>query len=109
MHRSHLPLALSRPWLAPPFCLNTLGSGTGAKLAVGACNGALSRTAVFGGNAIANPSADPSANAATGATAYGAGTVAQSLMPGWAGNVANHIIQTFSGPAQTAVQNAGKK
>ncbi|MDR5762501.1 hemagglutinin repeat-containing protein [Caballeronia sp. LZ035] len=89
--------------------LDTLGSGFGAKVAVGSYNGVLSGTAAFGGNAIAIPAGDPSANAATGATSYGAGTIAQTLMQGWAGNIANHIIQTFSGPTQTAIENAGKK
>lgn len=89
--------------------LDTLGSGVGTKVAVGTYNAILNGTAAYGGNAIASPSSDPSANAATGAASYGIGTMAQSLLPGRAGNIANHIIQTFSGPTQTAVQNAGKK
>jgi len=89
--------------------LDTLGNGVGAKIAVGTYNGILNGTAAYGGNAIANPSSDPSANAATGATAYGIGTAAQTVLPGSVGDIANHIIQTLSGPTQTAVQNAGKK
>jgi filamentous hemagglutinin len=97
--------------LASPAALplNTLGNGIGAKAAVATYNAALNGTAAFGGNAVANPSSDPSANAATGAASYGIGTAAQTFMPGWVGNITNHIIQTLSGPAQTAVQNAGKK
>ncbi|WP_321894028.1 hypothetical protein [Paraburkholderia tropica] len=89
--------------------LDTLGNGVGAKIAVGTYNGILNGTAAYGGNAIANPSSDPTANAATGATAYGIGTAAQTVLPGSVGDIANHIIQTLSGPTQTAVQNAGKK
>lgn len=89
--------------------LDTLGSGIGAKAAVAAYNAALNGTAAFGGNAIASPSSDPSANAATGAASYGIGTMAQTFIPGWSGDIANHIIQTLSGPTQTAVQNVGKK
>jgi filamentous hemagglutinin len=89
--------------------LDTLGNGVGAKIAVGTYNGILNGTAAYGGNAIANPSGDPSVNAATGATAYGIGTAAQAVLPGRAGDIANHIIQTLSGPTQTAVQSAGKK
>lgn len=88
--------------------LDTLGNGIGAKVAVGVYNGILNGTAAYGGNAIANPSSDPSANATTGATSYGIGTMAQTLMPGKTGDIANHVIQTLSGPTQTAVQNANK-
>ncbi|MFM0519144.1 MULTISPECIES: hemagglutinin repeat-containing protein [Caballeronia] len=88
--------------------LATLGNGIGAKVAVGTYNGVLNGTAAYGGNAIVSPSSDPSANAATGATSYGIGTMAQTIVPGKAGDIANHIIQTLSNPAQAAVQNANK-
>ena len=53
--------------------LDTLGSEVGTKVAVGTYNAILNGTAAYGGNAIASPSSDPSANAATGAASYGIG------------------------------------
>lgn len=86
--------------------LDTLGSGIGAKIAVGTYNGLVSATGAFAGGGMVNPSSDPSASAATSATAYGVGTAAQIWLPGLTGNIANHVIQILSGPAQTKVQNS---
>ncbi|MCX5543526.1 cell surface protein, partial [Paraburkholderia sp. CNPSo 3076] len=86
--------------------LDTLGSGIGAKIAVGTYNGLVSATGAFAGGGMVNPSSDPSAFAATSATAYGVGTAAQIWLPGLTGNIANHVVQILSGPAQTKVQNS---
>lgn len=86
--------------------LDTLGSGIGAKIAVGTYNGLVSATGAFAGAGMVNSSSDPSASAATSATAYGVGTAAQIWLPGHAGNIANHAVQILSGPAQTKVQNS---
>ncbi|BCQ29748.1 hypothetical protein NK8_79390 (plasmid) [Caballeronia sp. NK8] len=69
--------------LAGPAALHfdTLGNAIGAKVAAGTYNGLLNETAAYGGNSVVSPSSDPSANAATGATSYGIGTMAQSIMP----------------------------